>query len=547
MMPNKSAQAFTSKLLAFATIALTAFLAHFLYFRSFGLYEDDYWSIATAYDWDWSRLKDQAVFCFTQWPQGRPLNHFLPALLAFVGARTGGLPSMYLIGALWLAVNGYLAFRIAANWLPAVCAIVVGVFYVLFPADTTHELLIHVAHVQGAMTFLLLALLLFFRGGYARWAAYPIASLCLMSYETSFLPFLAAPLLTLSLSERGTWRRLIAHGCACALIVVLIATVRYVGNDSRAAAALANPAESIWRSFSSLYLGPATCVRAYVHAIWEGVAHLDATGAGISLGILVSVLLASRSCMRAGGGPERDVSPLLWGALATWAGAYALTLINYPPTYIMGRFTSVHTASAWPVALACGCGACLLRRSGSGRRIAILLVAVCTLALVSYSLFLQREYIAAWNTQKHYWNQILRLAPDAEPGVAILAQSSGSTATTPVIAAGSWADYYACRLLFEVRAGDVGVDFGSLTVLGPLLRLSSRSDGIEWTPRFWTGETVRADSSNLILFHAHDGLLERVTSLETPTGSVSTTRPIPPPDSCPRPRARLLREVLDHP
>ena len=71
---------------------------------------------------------------------------------------------------------------------------VASLVYLLFPADTTRILLVHTAHIQEAMTFLLLGIWMWLRGGWTRVLSYPVATLCLLSYETTLLPFGGAAL-----------------------------------------------------------------------------------------------------------------------------------------------------------------------------------------------------------------------------------------------------------------------------------------------------------------------------------------------------------------
>ena len=99
---------------ALALVVLT-YLAHFLLSGSFGLYEDDYWSIAPWLGQPWSALGKLVVTCFETWPQGRPLNHCLPPLLAALGYRLDGLPGIYLLGFIGLSINVLLVYRVA--WL----------------------------------------------------------------------------------------------------------------------------------------------------------------------------------------------------------------------------------------------------------------------------------------------------------------------------------------------------------------------------------------------------------------------------------------------
>jgi len=80
-----------------SAVAITAFVAHFWRITSLGLYEDDYFAIAPNLGMPISGLWRLLIFFFQIWPQGRPLNHFLPAALASVGSSFGGLEGVYAV------------------------------------------------------------------------------------------------------------------------------------------------------------------------------------------------------------------------------------------------------------------------------------------------------------------------------------------------------------------------------------------------------------------------------------------------------------------
>ena len=58
------------------------------------------------------------------------------------------------------------------------------------------------------------------------------AAAALLTYETFFFPFLAAPLLLLSWKE-FSWRRLLGHGAICGAILVLVILIRRSRGDGR--------------------------------------------------------------------------------------------------------------------------------------------------------------------------------------------------------------------------------------------------------------------------------------------------------------------------
>jgi hypothetical protein len=261
-------------LLPLFLVAVTAFLAHFARFPEFGLYGDDYWSIAPHLNGPIKNLWGLLVWDFQYWPTGRPLNHFLPAALSIVGSSIGGLDGIYVLAAAWLALNGGSVFLIVRRILSNRAAVVAALVYVLFPAVSTKMWLVHAAHVEGAMTFLLLGIWLWLKGGRYRTASYPTAMLALLSYETAFLPFLAVPLLWAS-DRRTTIRTWTFHLLLCAAIVASIAAIRLSTGDERAAEAVHQTGETVYRMATSLFIGPLTSGGSFFFAPITGWRHLD--------------------------------------------------------------------------------------------------------------------------------------------------------------------------------------------------------------------------------------------------------------------------------
>ena len=530
---------YDQQLFALAVLAVAVFVAHFMRFAQFGFYEDDYWSVAASVGLTvrdvWVRAQDY----FTSWPTGRPLNHLLPALLGYVGVRLGGLEGIYATAAAWLVVNTWLVYRLARKVLPSAAALTAGVTYVVFPADTTRQLLIHVAHIQGAMTFSLVGLLLWRRGGVARVLAYPIAGLSLLSYETAYIAFLCAPLL---LADRAEFRRLFtwaAHAAGCSIVLGLVVLARVVtgGWHSSANEVLGKPTQAVTRAITSLYLGPLTDLRAFGHALVEGGRHPDVWA--IEAAALLALLLLVwhlRPHGEADLGPGKSAKSGFPGSLgwltvrviAVWSASYVLTLINYPPTQLAGRMTSTHTAAALPVALLAGCVHAAIARKSPNWRTWSTIVAVAGLFLtLSYNQFVQREYVRMWRVQQDFWQQVIALSPDADSLTTILVAGSVSPERSDIIQANSWADYETCLRLFGVDAAGNGPQFTHLGVLGGTVPFRRVDGGVEWKPQYWGGPYRRIDTNDLILLRSDGGRLSRVSSIDTPVGLLTTTRPFP--------------------
>lgn len=531
-------------------VALTVLAAHFARLPQFGLYEDDYWGIAPHLHEPLGRLWDRLLSNFTHWPTGRPLNHFLPAALGSLGSRLGGLRGVYAVAAAWLALNGALVYLILRQITSEVGAVVAALAYVVFPADSTKILLLHAAHVQGAMTFLLVGILLWMRGGTTRLASYPVAALALLSYETAFLPFLVLPLIRAS-DRRATLRTWTVHLIACAAILTVIAVVRLRTGDVRAIEAAHETGRSAHRILTSLIIGPRTSGRMLFAAVATGWRRIDLYAALACVLTVLGFLTVARRARPAGSplssgvaarwpawlAPETDRPysiPWWWllaSALVAWSASYALTLsdFSYPPTQTVGRLTSTHVAAAWPVCLMVAALYEGARRWGrAGARTATVAFAVWLASMVAYHHFIQREYARTWTMEKAFWRQVMTLAPEAGPGWTVIVDGVQAEAST-VICANSWADYHVFRLIFTPGLEAGGAAFSHLGYLGgpSVVRFQRVDDRVEWRPRYWGGPIERIDEERLVLLRDDHGILHRVREIQTPAG------PLTAPDSPP--------------
>jgi hypothetical protein len=533
-------------------IAAAVLLADFTRLPDFGLYEDDYWSIAPHLNDPVHKLWGLLVKDFSGWPTGRPLNYFLPAALSVVGSKMGGLEGIYVLSAAWLVLNAALVFLIVRRLTSQPAGLVAALAYVLFPADSTKILLVHAAHIQGAMTFLLAGTWLWLRGGPARAASYPVAALSLLAYETAFLPFLAVPLLWAA-DRRTTLRTWAVHLPACAALVALVSAIRLSTGDARAAEAVHQPGQMIYRMATSLLIGPLTSGRSLLDAAIQGARHLDPLSLLAAALILVGFGAACQAGAvrreRAAGeafdrwprwlNTSRDATlPWWWllgGALMVWSGSYALTLTNYPPTQTLGRMTSTHIAAGWPVSIAVAAVFEGARRRGAGsRRIAVAMFAAWAVCLVAYQHDLQRQYVRAWQLQRTFWRQVVALAPEAGPGWTVIVGGTPAESGA-AIGANSWSDYLVYRLIFR-RGFDAmngfdagGPDFAHVGKLRDLVPFRRVGDHVEWKPQFYSGEFVTIDPTRLALLVDDQGRLRRVSELATPIGKLAASSAAPSP------------------
>jgi hypothetical protein len=537
MEPQPSTVRTPSVLVALMLVAVTVLAAHFTRLGQLGLYEDDYWSIAPHLGEPLSRLGALARSHFTTWPTGRPLNHLLPAVLGAVGSWAGGLTGVYAIAAAWLMLNGLLVYLAARRLGSEAGALVAATAYLLYPADSTRLLLTHAAHVQGAMTFLLLGCWLWLLGGWRRALSYPVAALCLLSYESTFLPFLVLPLFVPVERSRlvRTWA---THAVAVAVVVGLDAAIRVATRDVRALAAVGQPAESLRRVVTSLWLGPATSVTSFFRGVKIGLKSLDPLAVLAALVVALVLLVALANANRGSdaeqpkqeaGGYAARLSPLriLAAALLAWSASYALTLTNYPPTQQMSRLTSTHVAAAWPAALAFAALFDLLRGAGRWRGRVVTAVMVAWLAaLVGYQHLIQRGFVRAWEEQRRFWKELTLRSPDVGPGWSVVVTGPPRD-FNPVILSNAWSDHHVHRQIYQSGLEPTTSWFAHLGFVHEQVGFERSGEAWRWNPEFWGGPWVEIDRTRLALFEDDHGTLRRVEEVETPAGTLRTLAPLP--------------------
>jgi len=463
---------------ALALVVLT-YLAHFLLSGSFGLYEDDYWSIAPWLGQPWSALGKLVVTCFETWPQGRPLNHCLPPLLAALGYRLDGLPGIYLLGFIGLSINVLLVYRVAWLLFGSASAFLAGFFYVLYPADTTREFLTHCGHIQPAMTFFLLGALLLLREKPVRYLAYPVAFLSLLSYETAYLLFIFFPLLQARPTRRYLWR-LLGHGILCALTLLFVAVVRLQSGEVRMVSVTSNAADSLHIMLISPFLGFATSAAQFVRVLPIAVHHLDLFGLGIALAVaaLAGVCFKLAAPVTQAGFPTQpsptapaqsshsgffrafltECGPAPLGYMAVllllWLASYLASFLHFPPTIQVGRLTSVHAAAAFPASLLltqlCLWAFAAARHRPKLRLLGQILIASYCGLLGAYTFQIQQGYAAAWAAEKSFWSQVFALCPELQAGVTVIVQGQRSS-TSPYIDAFNIEAQWISSIIFNHR------------------------------------------------------------------------------------------------
>jgi len=125
-----------------AVLLATVWITDFLHFREFGLYEDDFTFIPQAISMDLAELAQFiGNYLVHLYGHGRPLSDSLISLFSFLGWRIAGLNGIYLFGYLIVALNALLFYSVLRRLGSKFFALIGGLAFALFPADTTQPFL----------------------------------------------------------------------------------------------------------------------------------------------------------------------------------------------------------------------------------------------------------------------------------------------------------------------------------------------------------------------------------------------------------------------
>ena len=473
-------------------VILGAFAGSFCRLNEFGFYEDDYWAVVPYLYDDAGDIWHQIGCAFQWWPTGRPLQYVLPQLFGWLGFQSGHIWGIYLLCAVVIVANALLVYRLIGGLMGPLPALAGALWFTLYPADTTRPFIVHAAHLQTGLTLCLCGLLLYRSGGWRRRLSYAVAGSALLAYEPTFLPFVFGVPMLIVLDQRQRWRfDMLKHAIGSAVVVGVCAAARLsLGEGLRVTKALSSISETLWRMLSSLYIGPTVSAWPFPDisikhisikhiSIKLGLLKVDPwEGWGVALwslpeniwnalpvverweigvvalfGLAVFVLFCSGSPTEGGRKTAMPTAGIvLAGGLLMWVGSYGLTIINYPPTAIYGRLTSVHMAGAVGNALAFAAGVAMLLNGWPGGRwqrvLSAGLLGVGFSLLMANGLSIQRDYASAWTIQQRFWHQVLAAVPDLRRDDLVVL--SGKRPSRPkAILANSWADSHVLQQLVE--------------------------------------------------------------------------------------------------
>jgi hypothetical protein len=307
----------------FIYLCIISFIVRFYFFQKFGIYEDDNWFVLYNYSLNLNGVISRICKVLSEWPQGRPLNHISPIIFVYVGKMLGGLKVIYLLSSIWLGLNSWLLFVITKKYLNLSTSLVIAIAYILFPSDTTRQLIHVAAHVQGSITFTLLAWYLWINNKHHKVFSYVISTLCLLSYEPTYLPFIFIPLLFTNYDKNKIYI-FIKHLFICIFTLVTIGIIRYLIGESRAVNVLDSPHVLLWRGFTSIFIGPLTDLKSLYLAI-----HLLHSPYFLNIILTLVILLLYFIYKKNKNDRYLNLIPTLIGSILMLGGSYIFSFVNY--------------------------------------------------------------------------------------------------------------------------------------------------------------------------------------------------------------------------
>jgi hypothetical protein len=537
---------------AVVTIMVVTFIAHFVFFPLFGLYEDDYILTLPTMDWSWHDLVRSLSNAWIHPTMARPLNHFLRGIFFFFTVHNGHLARGFLFSFALVALNGVLLYAIIRRLGNFFSALVGALVFVLFPLDTSRQILMHQTDLLLGVLLLLLCFHLYLGGFYL--AAYVLITVSLLNLESFFLPFLVAPILMAGLLGMGSWRKLlrklITHAVILGALFGLFVLGRLALGEERARDVTLKAGDTLGRMIRLAVEGPWHGIEALVLRPIDGAIHCDARLLPYALLAIVATAwalsrwgnqddkktatAADEIASRVRG--DRRAGPfLLASGLLVWSFSYVLWVPDdyYPPIVGIGRLSGEHAAAAIGAGLAAaGLVVWILSISVIPKRVLALAFSCYCGALVAFGVEIQlSEYVTYWEETKKFWSALLDQIRDLQDGDVVLVEQSSDNRMMPVTKGFppfAQVSYFPMALPYFVQFPKTWEKTPRVYGLWEGCDYNDVGDGIKlhtpiWDPLIWPS----IHSGDFIYFRARNGRLERVTDLVTIGGK--QLRPKTPP------------------
>jgi len=406
--------------------------------RQYGLYEDDLTIIPDAFQRSFSSLIGYIFIYITHfYGHARPLSDSSIYFFSWIGWQIAGLWGPYLLGYLITAMNIGLFYWLMRRTAGRSFALIAGLGYILYSADTTQAFLTHSLGVQPSVLLILLAMHAYLSN--KRILAYLLAFVVLFSYELPFLLLAAAPLFKKKW-DKALWKEILWHTGILVVMLAAIYLFRTMIGEGRVSGL--GMKDLLTTPFVHSLEGPLVSLGSFAYRPLQAIQGLNLeVGLAILLAFGLFWWILSRldvptqvklqDLRQAVRDPAaRRALPEEVKALGRIFVIGAVMLIlAYPLTFtvrayaLSGRDTRVHLAGVAGAAVLVAAIAFLLIYVTNGsrwRKVINALIALELAFLAGYGFVIQRDYVLSWQYQREFWTELLPLIPDAGEGTVIL-------------------------------------------------------------------------------------------------------------------------------
>jgi hypothetical protein len=390
-------------------IALVSLIGKFLFASEFGFYEDDYLQILPFYGTRWDQVLGLIWSDLRTWPHGEPVGFAIADLHAYFVTRFNTLAVAYFLGFLLVALNGCLFYRFARRLGSDFAAFIAACVFVLYPVDTSEQIIMNQPWQLLNLTIVLLAFLCYRK---RMILSYGLGLCSLLTYEH----FAAAPFL-IEKGDKFSLKRCILHGLFIVSGASCMIVVRTLIGEHRAQGVLTDPGEVLWKAPSAIGIGLANSLVTTFTRLVDVLLHGDFFSWSIIFGIGLTLVLGLRTSILTedftigGYRTRKDLLITAGGAIFAAAAGYVLAFRpdDYPPVLNLGRLSGFNAPASIGICLLVACGTSYALQAG--RRVsrvitwASVLVVACLTAVGTY---IQRvDYVASWAHQKDLLRQLV--------------------------------------------------------------------------------------------------------------------------------------------
>lgn len=409
-----------SKILLF--IAIINGLAHFGYSHQLGLYEDDHFRVPEAMAMTSTDLWNYIThYCLNlAATQGRPLHIISIYLGSFLGTKLAGLIGIYALAYFITTLTIFLFYKLLCRLQVAPIFSLSGMLsFALFPADTNPTWITSVFGIYLSLTLLILAFHLYL--SHQRFLSYCLITLSFFWYETVFLIFLVAPLLTFQTPSK-VLKNFRQHLSVLSLIFIILFLIRKLSGESRIInlelleALKISMNQSLLGSLTSLKIFLISPLTTYNLIKSENLLYYLGLAILIIFWITLSIPLINQSKL------SPKIPQLFGVSLLMLILSYPFSF-TVPATVTQGAGTRVHLSGSLGASIIIACIFSVifaLLRSYKQIKIGVVILTLYFSLLVGSGILIQRDYQLNWQFQRTFWSELIPLISDVNLDTLIL-------------------------------------------------------------------------------------------------------------------------------